>query len=260
MLSPALPQPLLQLLIPLGAALLALTGALAAACFVKVYGVVFLGQWRGHQQPSNIREVGWSMRLGMLLAALSCLGLGVMPTSVIRWLDSIPEQLIGARIAESASGFGWMWLTPVTAERASYSGPIVLIGIFAVVAVTWLLLHVHHSQISRMPIWDCGFAKLTPRMQYTATSFAMPIRRVLGFFFAVREQLTLVSPINHPFTPQRLQYRLRVRDRFWNWLYQPQSTAAYWVGRQFGRLQHGQIRVYLLYSFVTLLVLLVFLG
>lgn len=259
LLSPALPQPLLKLLIPLGAALLALTGALAAACFVKVYGVVFLGQWRGHQQPTPIHEVNWPMRLGMLVAALSCLGLGVMPTSVISWMDSIPEQLTGARIAESAGRFGWLWLTPVTAERASYSGPIVLLGIVTVVAVTWLLLHVRHSQISRVPIWDCGFAKLTPRMQYTASAFAMPIRRVLGFLFAVREQITLVSPLNHPFTPQRIQYRLRIRDRFWNWLYQPQSTAAYWVARQFGRLQHGQIRIYLLYSFVTLLVLLVFL-
>jgi len=260
LLSPALPQPILQLLIPLGAALLALTGALAAACFVKVYGVTFLGQWRGRQRPTTIHEVDWSMRSGMGLAALTCFGLGVMPTVVISWMDTIPEQLTGARVAESAGRFGWMWLTPITAERASYSGPLVFTGILAVVAVTWLLLHVRHSQISRMPIWDCGFAKLTPRMQYTATSFAMPIRRVLGFLFAVREQITLVYPLNHPANPERIQYRLRVRDRFWNWLYLPQRTAAYWVGRQVGRLQHGQIRVYLLYSFVTLLVLLVFLG
>jgi len=260
LLSPALPQPLLQLLIPLGAALLALTGALAAACFVKVYGVTFLGQWRGHQRPTQIHEVNWPMRLGMLLAALSCFCLGVMPTLVISWLDTIPAQLCGTHVAESASQFGWMWLTPISENRASYSAPLVLLGILAVVAVTWLLLHGRQSQIRRLPIWDCGFAKLTPRMQYTATSFAMPIRRVLGFLFAVREQITLIYPLNHPANPERIQYRLRVRDRFWNWLYQPQSVAAYWVGRQFGKLQHGQIRVYLLYSFLTLLVLLVFLG
>ncbi len=260
LLSPALPNPLLKLLIPLGAAMLALTGALAAACFVKVYGVTFLGHWRGHQQPERIREVGWSMRLGMLLAALSCFLLGIMPTWVIGWLDTIPEQLCGAKLAESAGRYGWMWLTPISHERASYSGPVVFVGICAVVAVTWLLLHVRATQVKRVPIWDCGFAKLTPRMQYTATSFSMPIRRVLGFLFAVREQVEVVPHTNHPAMPAGLQYRLRIRDRFWNWLYAPQGNAAYWVARQVGKLQHGQIQVYLLYSFITLIVLLVFLG
>jgi hypothetical protein len=97
-------------------------------------------------------------------------------------------------------------------------------------------------------------------MQYTATSFSMPIRRVLGFLFAVREQVELVSPANHPAVPVRIQYRLRIRDRFWNWLYAPQGDAAYWIARQFGKLQQGHIQVYLLYSFITLIILLVFLG
>lgn len=260
LLSPALPHPLLKLLIPLGAAILALTGALAAACFVKVFGVVFLGHWRGHQQPEKIHEVGWSMRLGMLLAALSCCLLGILPTWVIGWLDTIPEQLCGGKLAETAGKYGWMWLTPISHERASYSGPVVFVGICAVVAVTWLLLHVRATQIKRVPIWDCGFAKLTPRMQYTATSFSMPIRRVLGFLFAVREQVEVVPHTNHPAMPAGLQYRLRIRDRFWNWLYAPQGDAAYWIARQAGKLQHGQIQVYLLYSFITLIVLLVFLG
>ena len=259
LLSPALPHPLLKLLMPLGAALLALTGALAAACFVKVYGVTFLGQWRGHHKPEHIHEVGWSMRLGMLLAALVCFLLGILPTWVIGWLDTIPEQLCGGRLYESAGSLGWMWLTPIAQERASYSGPVVFLGICAVVLVTWLLLHIRASRVRRAPIWDCGFAKLTPRMQYTATAFSMPIRRVLGFLFAVREHSELVAPINHPAVPTHIQYRLRIRDRFWNWLYTPQSDAAYWIARQVGRLQQGQIRIYLLYSFITLIVLLVFL-
>lgn len=260
LLSPALPHPLLKLLIPLGAALLALTGALAAACFVKVFGVVFLGKWRGHQKPDKIHEVDFSMRLGMLLAAVSCLLLGVFPTWVIGWLDTIPEQLCGAKLAESAGKFGWLWLTPVAHERASYSGPVVFIGIIAVVSVTWIFLHIHATRVSRVPIWDCGFAKLTPRMQYTASAFSMPIRRVLGFLFAVREQVEIVPHTNHPAIPGALQYRLRIRDRAWNWFYAPQGEVAYWIARQFGKLQQGRIQIYLLYSFVTLIVLLVFLG
>lgn len=260
LLSPALPHPLLKLLIPLGAALLALTGALAAACFVKVFGIVFLGQWRGHQKPERIQEVGLAMRVGMLMAAISCLTLGIFPTWLISWLDTIPEQLCGAKLAESAGKFGWLWLTPIAHQRASYSGSVFFIGIIAIVAVTWLLLHVRATSVTRVPIWDCGFAKLTPRMQYTASAFSMPIRRVLGFLFAVREQLEVVPQTNHTAIPGTLQYRLRIRDRFWNWLYAPLGEAAYWIARQVGKLQQGRIQIYLLYSFVTLIVLLVFLG
>jgi hydrogenase-4 component B len=260
LLSPALPHPLLKLLVPLGAALLALTGALAAACFVKAFGVTFLGSWRGHRKAEQIQEVGFSMRLGMACAAVSCLALGVLPTWVIGWLDIIPMRLFNGQIASSAGTFGWMWLTPSSHERASYSAPMVCIGILAVVAVTYFLLHVRGAAIRRAPLWDCGFEKITPRMQYTATAFAMPIRRVLGFLFDIREQVELVSPQNHPVMADSLRYRLRIRDRFWGWFYAPLADSAFWVARLVGKLQQGRIQVYLLYSFVTLIVLLVFLG
>jgi len=260
LLSPALPHPLLKLLVPLGAALLALTGALAAACFVKAFGVTFLGSWRGHRRKEQIREVGIPMRLGMLLAAGCCLALGVFPTLVIDWIDLVPRQLFGGEIAASAGGYGWLWLTPYSPERASYSAPVVLLGIISVVAVTFLLLHVRRVAIRRTPLWDCGFEKITPSMQYTATSFAMPFRRIFGFLFAIRQQVELVSPQNHPEMADTLNYRLRVRDRFWGWLYEPLSELAFWCARRAGRLQTGRIQTYLLYSFGTLIVLLVFLG
>jgi hydrogenase-4 component B len=260
LLSPALHRPILSLLIPLGAALLALTGALAAACFVKAFGVTFLGHWRGHHPVQRVHEVGWSMRLGMLLAAATCFLLGILPTLVIDWMDILAEQLVGGKIASSAGAFGWMWLTPYAHEQASYSGFNVFIGIMAVVLVAWLLLHTRKATIHRVPIWDCGFEKLTPRMQYTATSFSMPIRRIFGFLFHIREEAHAVQPVRHPAYPEKLNYRLRVRDRFWYWLYEPVGEAAFYAARKIGNLQQGRIQVYLIYSFVTIIVLLVFLG
>lgn len=260
LLSPALPQPILKLLIPLGAALLALTGALAAACFVKAFGVTFLGSRRGHRKGEHIHEVGLTMRLGMSLAALSCLALGVLPTYVIGWLDQIPQQFLGGRTATVSGHFDWLWLTPVSPERASYSGPLVFAVILAVVAVVYLLLHVRGAAIRRAPLWDCGFERITPRMQYTATAFAMPIRRVLGFLFDIREQVELISPQNHPVMADHIRYRLRIRDRIWGWLYTPLADVSFWIARHVGKLQQGRIQVYLMYSFITLIVLLVFLG
>src|SRR5512143_2368978 len=117
LLSPSLPSPLLKLLIPMGAALLALTSALAAACFVKAFGITFLGHWRGPQRP-RVHEAGWATRLGMLLAAVSCLALGVLPPLVVDWMDSVAQQLVGARIGTPTGALGWLWLTPVAPQRA----------------------------------------------------------------------------------------------------------------------------------------------
>ncbi|HTP63867.1 MAG TPA: hydrogenase 4 subunit B [Geobacteraceae bacterium] len=260
LMSPALHRPILSLLIPLGAALLALTGALAAACFVKAFGVTFLGHWRGHNPVHRISEVGWSMRLGMGLAAVACFVLGIFPTIIITWMDIIPQRLVGGRIAATAGRFGWMWLTPYAHERASYSGFNVFIGILAVVFLAYLLLHIGKTAVRRVPAWDCGFAQTTSRMQYNATSFAMPIRRIFGFLFHIREEDEAVPPVRHPAYPERLRYRLRVRDRFWNWLYEPLGEAAFFIARRVGNLQQGRIQVYLIYSFVTIIVLLAFLG
>ncbi len=257
LLSPALPNPILNLLIPLGAALLALTSALAAACFVKAFGVTFLGHRRGHSH-GQVHEVGWTMRIGMALSALTCLGLGVLPTFMITWMDPLAEELVGGAIASSASGLGWMWLTPIAAERASYSAPIAFLGILAVVVTAYLLLHARPGAIHRTPLWDCGFEKITSRMQYTATSFSMPLRRIFGFLFNIKEHIRQLPPATHPAFPERLHYHLRVRDRFWGWLYQPVVDACFWTSRRIGRLQQGRIQIYLIYSFVTIVVLLLF--
>lgn len=261
LLSPVLPSPILNLLIPLGAAVLALTAALAARCFVKVYGVVFLGHWRGGHQHSgaHAHDASLSMRIGMLAAALSCLALGVLPSFVISWLDIIPQTLVGGTIGQSAHAFGWLWLTPVAAERASYSAPIVFLGISVVIAVVYIIFHARKTSIRRVPIWDCGFEKLTSRMQYNSTSFAMPLRRIFGFLFGIKETSRAVgSQTVSPMFRDRYIYHLKMRDRFWYGLYKPISDASFWFARRVGRLQHGRIQIYLLYSFLTLIVLLVF--
>ncbi len=257
LLSPSLPSPLMRLLLPLGAALLALTGALAAACFVKAFGVTFLGRWRGHRTP-HIHEADWSMRTGMLMAAAACLCLGIFPTLVIGWMDVIPGQLVGAKIGTTAGAYGWMWLTPVAAGRASYSGPVVFLGFILIFAAVYFALHVKAGKIHRGPAWDCGFEKMTPRMQYNATSFSMPIRRIFGFLFDIRERVGLAAQPAHPAFPVKLNYSLRVRDRAWGWIYRPVIDVSFWLSRKVGNLQRGRIQTYLIYSFITIIVLLVF--
>jgi hydrogenase-4 component B len=257
LLSPSLPSPIMKLLIPMGAALLALSGALAAACFVKAFGVTFLGHWRGHHNP-NIHEADWTMRTGMILAAAACLGLGVLPTIFINWVDVISEQLVGSTLSLSASKYGWIWLTPLSYERASYAAPIVFVGILGVVVAVYLFLHVKPGKIRRGHIWDCGFEKINNRMQYNATSFSMPIRRIFGYMFSIRERVELSPQAGHKAFPKKLNYFLSIRDRVWNWCYKPFVEGSFWAARKVGKLQQGHIRAYLIYSFITIIILLVF--
>jgi len=258
LLSPALPSSLLNFLIPMGAALLALAAALAAMCFVKAFGVTFLGQWRGQHRP-EVHEVDWFMRIGMGMTAIACLLLGIFPTAMIRWMDVIASGFVGGELSESAGAFGWIWLTPISHERASYSGPIVLLGLVGVVALVFLLLHARRKTIHTGPLWDCGFEKVTPRMQYTATAFSMPVRRIFGYYFHIRERKESKYLLDHKAFVKSIRYTLKTRDRFWGWLYQPVADASFWISRKTGKLQKGRIQVYLIYSFATIILLLVLL-
>lgn len=245
LLSPTLPTPLVRLMLPVGASLLALTGALVAATFVKTFGVTFLGKWRGTTQP-QIKEASRSMIFAMSLTALSCLLLGIFPSFFLHWLGNVPEQLFFATINTSLNGHSWLWLTPINEQRASYSGLIVLVGILSIIILTYLIFHVKKKNLKRVDTWDCGFGGLTNRMQYNATAFEQPIRKIFGGVFQIKERVSL-------------NYLLRVRDRVWLLAYQPIIDLSYWVSRQVGRLQQGRVNDYLIYSFVTIIFLLTFL-
>lgn len=87
----------------------------------------------------------------------------------------------------------------------------------------------------------------------------MPLRRIFGFFFSVSERVKRAPQAGHPAFPVQLHYSLRIRDRFWGWLYAPLVGISFWISRRVGRLQQGRIQSYLIYSFMTIIVLLMFL-
>lgn len=238
----------LRSLVPVAAAMLALTGALAAACFVKVYGVAFLGRARS-RHVRRARPVPLGMRAGQGLLATMCLVLGVLPTPVIGLIRAVPEQILGAGLPRAAA-HGWLWLTPVAAETASYSAPLVVAVLVVLTALTaWAWRRGAVRRVRRSDAWDCGFAPPTPRMQYTATAFAQPIRRVFGLLFRIEEGVNRRED-------GTLAYRLNVVDRAWELFYLPVVRAVESSARRVVRLQSGNVRIYLGWTLSTLLVLL----
>jgi len=252
--TPKLESGVLRAILPIAAALLALTGALAAAAFVKVYGVAFLGKARD-RRAARAREVPTGMLIGMGMLAVLCLALGVLPTSVIGVLETVPVLLLG-QVPASLTAHGWLWLTPVSADVASYSAPLVLAAIVITFIVGRLLLRRNANPVRRSPPWDCGFGQLNARMQYSAAAFAQPIRRVFGGVWKVQESVE----VTHASAPATLvsgvRHQLHISDWSWLRLYEP---IGHWVligARHIGRLHSGHIRTYLMYTFATLLLLL----
>jgi len=251
LLSPALEHGVLRSIIPLAAAALALAGALTAMCFVKVFGVVFLGLPRSGEAVQG-REVSQWEQLGMGWLAALCVLLGLAPVWMLGVMDPIALQLLDYSLTYSGGASHWLWLTPVAAERASYS-PIVffLVIVTVVLATFWLVRALYHGRLRRTDPWDCGFPGLNARMQDTAEGFAQPIRQI----FAPVYRIELHQPDPFDRTPR---YHAEVRDRFWGLIYFPIAEAAAFCSRLIGRIQVGRVSIYLMYSFVTILFLLAF--
>jgi formate hydrogenlyase subunit 3/multisubunit Na+/H+ antiporter MnhD subunit len=250
--SPGLPQGYLNMLIPVAAAAVALTSALSGYVMVKFYGVIFLGQPR-EEGLARAHDAGALERIALVWLAALCVGLGLLPVQGIALIDDVIAPLFGTRLAGSAAGGSWLLLAPISAERASYSPLAFLAALLAVTALVWLVVRrLFHGRIRRAPAWDCGFPLQTPRMQDTAEGFGQPVRQVFEPFFRMERELP--SPFD-----AAPKYRVKVEDHLWHWLYLPvarlvdRSTAAV------AMLQRGRISVYLMYSFATLLLLLLLL-
>lgn len=246
--TPRIPQAFLNMLIPLGAALLALTAALAAYVMVKFYGVIFLGQ---HREASLVHahDADWLERLGLAWLALGCIVIGVMPQLVLQAAGAVTGTLLGKTV-DLSSPFGW--IAPIESKQASYSGLLLLAGIVGVVGITFVLVRIlAHGRLRRTAPWDCGYPWQTPRMQDTAEGFGQPIRHMFGTFFRMERELPSPADI----APH---YRIQIEDRLWRAIYLPIARGVQRLADWIGLLQGGRLSIYLLYSFLTLIALLVF--
>jgi hydrogenase-4 component B len=242
--SPGLPVPLLTMLIPVVAALIALVAALAGYTMVKFFGVIFLGQPR-EDKLAHAHDAGRLERAGMLWLVAGCLLLGLLPVQVISLLDPVTQQLVGAGLSERVAASGWL-LAPNGEAQASYGPVIFLLGMLACVALAYgLVRRLYHGRMRRAIPWACGFPWGTARMQDTAEGFGQPIRQIFEPFFQMRRELP--SPFD-----EQPRYRVTVDDHFWRWLYRPIIQLAQAMASLLALMQQGRIAVYLLYSFVTL--------
>jgi len=244
-----------HLIFTLGIASLALTGGLAMACFVKAFGITFLALPRS-DAAGHAHEASWPMRVGMLGLAATCVALGLGPTLVVPALGPVAAAVL--RTTPLASGAEGLTLR-VAGDFASLSTAIIAIALaLAILAPLVILRIAGASRRSRAyETWGCGRIVQTARMEYTATAFANPFKRVFDFFYRPTKRLDIEFHPESRFFVERIEYENPTRSIFEDWLYRPALHALQAGARAATTLQSGSTNLYLAYILAALLLMLV---
>ncbi|ACB75738.1 proton-conducting transporter membrane subunit [Opitutus terrae] len=229
------------------AILLGMTGALALACFAKVCGVVFLGLPRS-AVAEHAHESGPLMRGPMLLLAACCVAIGLAPVffwpALAHAIDAWRPAWSGA--VALANDAGGARLNPEQAPLAALGACHVALAGLGVVLAWVLWRQVRRNGVTRFMTWDCGYAAPTPRMQYTAGSFA---EILTGWFsWILRPQAHVERPVG-PF-PKRAEHRVHTPETVLEFVIEPVGRVVLAISGAVRRLQHGRLQFYILYLFV----------
>jgi hydrogenase-4 component B len=249
---------LTRILFPLAGSMLALTGALAAACFVKAFAITFLALPRG-TESRHAHEAPRSMLFGMGGLTIACVGLGLAATSFLRAFGGMTQQLLGVRVGGNLiTGNGWI-LSAGIPHGGTVSTAMIAIGLLVLAGFSALLVRVAGRKFAqqRGPTWDCGLPGLTPENEYTATAFSKPLRMIFSALYQPRREIQAVFDVS-PYFPKEIRFESEIEPTFEKRLYAPLQEFIFRLSTRMRTIQAGSIHAYLAYIFVTLILLLLF--
>ena len=249
---------LVRLMFPLSGAMLALTGALAAACFVKAFGITFLAQPRS-DHAAHAKEASFTMLAGQGVLVGACVLLGLGPTLFLKLFDPLTMQLTGESISAKLSAANGLALTSGVVNGGTVSTlGIALVGLALIsVPLVLRLVFASRAKVRIGPTWDCGLRGLTPNMEYTATGFSKPLRMIFKSLFRPRREVQREYDFS-PYFAKNVRFQTHVEEVFETRIYRPLNRLVLRASRRMRALQAGSIQAYLMYIFFTLILLLLF--
>jgi len=236
---------------------LALTSGLAVACFVKAFGITFLAKARS-QEAKAAREVSWLMNCGAGFLAILTVLLGLGAGWVLKYLTKVSGCTTGLDVSSMSFSLNNFTLSPL-AQSALYLSPLLLTLIFLVVILAvFILLNLvfGKARVQSAPTWDCGYYKLTPRNEYTATAFSKPFRLAFSFFLLPYQKSEKTQ--DSPYHVKSFVYETGTKKIFSEYLYAPLVKLTFDLGKLMKNIQQGSVHLYLSYIFAALLLLLIF--
>jgi NADH:ubiquinone oxidoreductase subunit 5 (subunit L)/multisubunit Na+/H+ antiporter MnhA subunit len=244
----------IAVLLTLGVGALALTGGLAAATFVKAFGISFLAMPRS-AEAGHAHEAGWPMRIGMAALAIACPALAILTIPVLSGISGALAGLGGLPAAGATFHMGVTLETPQALARIS---PVALMAVLAAASAgVWIGGRLLSRGSRRVDgTWGCGRIAQTARMEYTSTAFAEPLRRIFGELYRPTDDLTVTVQPESRYHIRGISFRTHLHPWFERGIYSPLIQATTMVSAQVRALQSGSINAYLAYIVLVLVVLL----
>ena len=243
-----------SLMFPIAGALLALTGALAAACFVKAFGITFLALPRS-PHSEHAHESPPTMITGMSILAAFCFILGIGASWFLPLFSGITRQLTSASAGPELTLANGFVFSAGFARGGSVSTAMIaiLLVLIAALPVIVFVCRIHLKTVG--PTWDCGLPGLDSENEYTATAFSKPLRMVFAALYKPRREIQAVFDVS-PYFPKAIHFESEIEPTFEKRLYEPVQRLVYWASNRMRAIQAGSIHLYLAYIFVTLIALL----
>jgi hydrogenase-4 component B len=250
-------EPLVQFLFPVAAALLAMTGALAAACFVKAFGITFLALPRS-QPASDALESPKVMVWPQVFLAGVCVALGVLPGAVMSVLTGVMSALPGLQPAPEMVRGPYGMAAGDGPFASVIPGALALgfLGALAIAALVPLAMRAGRA-VRRAPTWGCG-GVLTPLTEYTAAAFSKPLLMIFRAVYRPAREVETLAKVS-PYFPHEVRYRVEIEPTFERYVYGPLTATVFRFADRLKVLQAGSLHAYLGYviALVLTLVLLV---
>lgn len=251
-----LPSLEITALAPLAVGMLALTSGLAAACFVKAFGISFLAIPRS-AEAEHAHEAPRTMLAGMALLAAACIALGLLPFVVVPILGRALTGIGGLPNTQATFTMGVFINTPN--DFGQISPTLLALGLLVILGLTPLALRALrvNQQLRRSETWGCGRIGQTSRMEYTATAFAEPLRRIFAELYRPSRELTIDFHPESKYFVESIEYKSEVSSPFERYLYEPLFRAVAWLAQRVRQMQTGSLHLYLAYMAIILIVLLI---
>lgn len=235
----------------LAAAALALTSGLAAACFVKAFGISFLALPRG-QGAKQAKEAPLSMLIGMSLLAAAVIGLGLLAPTVFNLLARVASPICHA--TPQTTDLFSLGLKPVSPLAVSPLFITLALGVSLVAALA-ARFFLAGKKVRDGRTWDCGYYQVDSRNEYTATAFSKPFRISFSFFLLpFRKTEQIKDSFYHV---KSFVYETYTTKVFRKYFYDVALSFLFRAAKMFKRFQAGSIHLYLSYILVTLILLVI---
>lgn len=254
LLSFNFPEMIVKISIPIAIGMLALTGALAAACFVKAYGITFLARPRS-ARAAEAREVPPTMLAGMAILALLCILTGLFSIVIVPAIDGVTTPIIGVSVASQM--VDGIVMKPVSNSFSGMSPLAISILIAIALPAIYVITRYYggRQKIVYGDTWDCG-TPLTARNEYTGTGYAKSINMIFSAIYRPGRELA-TQPTSSPHVKKEMPYSGHNEQLFEKYLYNPVGSLTVRAARRLSFIQMGSIQAYLTYIFITLVLLLI---